>query len=440
MDDTKYVFNQIPSIDDTIRAIKDLKIYNKLFNDILIITALFGFSFLLSLHILKHYTNFDNSTHAHAHADFYKPLIRAPILLCAGFGCLALSIQDAPFESQVGLVINTFIYSAATTYLDSCIALFNRTNHTGSIRQQLTNVIISILSLLTIVLTYYDQRLWSLVIFLLGYNVIKSSSYEPDEWLQSYAMCTLLPLIPNTWSKSTIFAITVSLTVISVSRRWYNEQHGREFFKSVEFVHPIMCCMTLEGNVTQAIYCSMMFVSVALMLRPTGNPEKIGWNDVFVALQIFTLTQYTVAMGVDFEHLFSLLALSFRDLRIGQKFVVAGYLIQYGIFFIIPVFGLMFLLDKFDAPNFAIFLMHMVFASMAMLLILLGGLICNPQSETAELSLKVPLQAAISYNLIAPVSFYCSSLISRQLKRKKTARKDKSRLVPVPGVKPRQGN
>lgn len=89
-----------------------------------------------------------------------------------------------------------------------------------------------------------------------------------------------------------------------------------------------MSWMLSKGSNSLAIYCAMMLGSRVQSQQSSG---KLGWNEVLIALQGFTLFQYIVAMEVDLEGLLNAIdlirnrVLSVKDLHIDQKLMIAKY-------------------------------------------------------------------------------------------------------------------
>lgn len=110
--------------------------YSALFKRSIIVVTLVGVVILLSLIIVSKYTTLKQKYLSRNSPELLSSLLRSALLMSAGFGSLAFSIQDAPLESQFLLLVATNVYAAISFHLDSAIAsLKHIQTHLGVVKQ-----------------------------------------------------------------------------------------------------------------------------------------------------------------------------------------------------------------------------------------------------------------------------------------------------------------
>ncbi|TIC04244.1 hypothetical protein E3Q17_00557 [Wallemia mellicola] len=394
--------------------------YSTLFKHSLIVATLVGVIVLLSLIIVSKYTTLKQTYLGRNRSDLLSSLLRSALLLSAGFGSLAFSIQDAPLENQIFLLIVTNVYAAITFYLDSAFALFKHIQvHLGVVKQ-LKLTFLTSTSLIAIASTYFDKRLWSPLLLILGYNVVESghaNQEDVDYWLENCAIAVTIPIMPDAWNDETRYAIQYSLigsiAMFSAIRRWYVNGFHRNEESLQHLSYPVICWMVSKMNGSLVNYSLMLFVAWIRLQQPT---DKLGWSEVSTALQAFAILQYVFAMGCNSSSLVNAYdvlkshGLKLQNVNIALGAFDDGSSIKYAFLSVVMIICIANMFKRIDIPLLAFFLLQISFLNVVVLLI---------YAFSFFMDVGVKLEAAVSLNIVMPIIFACSSILFSHLKNKR---------------------
>ncbi|EIM20949.1 hypothetical protein WALSEDRAFT_60652 [Wallemia mellicola CBS 633.66] len=406
----------VSNLDDLVRLIKEGTCYSTLFKHSLIVATLVGVIVLLSLIIVSKYTTLKQTYLGRNRSDLLSSLLRSALLLSAGFGSLAFSIQDAPLENQIFLLIVTNVYAAITFYLDSAFALLKHIQvHLGVVKQ-LKLTFLTSTSLIAIASTYFDKRLWSPLLLILGYNVVESghaNQEDVDYWLENCAIAVTIPIMPDAWNDETRYALIGSIAMFSAIRRWYVNGFHRNEESLQHLSYPVICWMVSKMNGSLVNYSLMLFVAWIRLQQPT---DKLGWSEVSTALQAFAILQYVFAMGCNSSSLVNAYdvlkshGLKLQNVNIALRTFDDGSSIKYAFLSVVMIICIANMFKRIDIPLLAFFLLQISFLNVVVLLI---------YALSFFMDVGVKLDAAVSLNIVMPIIFACSSILFSHLKNKR---------------------
>ncbi|TIB90904.1 hypothetical protein E3Q06_00036 [Wallemia mellicola] len=397
----------VSNLDDLVRLIKEGTCYSTLFKHSLIVATLVGVIVLLSLIIVSKYTTLKQTYLGRNRSDLLSSLLRSALLLSAGFGSLAFSIQDAPLENQIFLLIVTNVYAAITFYLDSAFALLIHIQvHLGVVKQ-LKLTFLTSTSLIAIASTYFDKRLWSPLLLILGYNVVESghaNQEDVDYWLENCAIAVTIPIMPDAWNDETRYAYVLGNKKMSILHKSKSLQH---------LSYPVICWMVSKMNGSLVNYSLMLFVAWIRLQQPT---DKLGWSEVSTALQAFAILQYVFAMGCNSSSLVNAYdvlkshGLKLQNVNIALRAFDDGSSIKYAFLSVVMIICIANMFKRIDIPLLAFFLLQISFLNVVVLLI---------YAFSFFMDVGVKLDAAVSLNIVMPIIFACSSILFSHLKNKR---------------------